>query len=93
VNQRQRLQPKGACTMRKIRLDVDGLKVESFATDGYKRSVGTVHALSGFGSGCGPCDTDKCPAPPPTEYPNASCGYTLCDPTDCMSDCPTCYGV
>ena len=67
--------------MRKIRLDVEELEVESFAAEGEPEQRGTVHAMSDY-----PCET---------AYGNYTCdGYYSCDrwvecfPTFVENTCP-----
>jgi hypothetical protein len=83
--------------MRKIRLNLDALAVESFSTTGDReKSPGTVHAhdatiLMGCVSGdsdCATCQPFGCPADTQTCF--ASCGrtngYQVCFGT-CLVDC------
>lgn len=82
--------------MRKIRLELDALRVESFATDGGARGHGTVHGRNTMWGGA-------CEEPPPEDSiyvcpvptAQATCNQFTCDYTcgnTCSCGCTRTYG-
>lgn len=62
--------------MRKLRLELDALRVESFETAAAGKEPGTVHAH----------------APPTRRSCDESCGGTCPDDGTCMETCISCFG-
>ncbi|HST59777.1 MAG TPA: hypothetical protein VLK84_13830 [Longimicrobium sp.] len=56
--------------MKKLRLDADALRVESFPTDPAARETGTVHGLAPT------LQLGSCPAPLCRTYDDTLCGLT-----------------
>ena len=77
--------------MKKIRLGVDGLKVESFSLGAGLARRGTVAALSETETQIGRTECRACPSDAGTCWPQDTCG-TYC--TDyypsCASGCDAC---
>jgi hypothetical protein len=69
--------------MRKLRLDPEELRIETFAPDAGARAPGTVHAHS-YPAGC---------YPPPDSSPD-TCDYATCAGLTCAQSCNgyTCVG-
>jgi len=77
--------------MRKFKLDVEELTVESFATDTASGALGTVKAHSLIGA---EGDAIAITAPPPASWDCSQNPYTQCDSCylSCIDTCnqPTC---
>lgn len=69
--------------MKKLTLDHEALKVESFATDAPAEEAGTVH-------GQAQTEWDTCPGRGPTCDSGETC-FDSCDPTVCPPPTITCF--